>query len=36
VYDVAPDGQKFLMNVWDAGASLPITVMINWTAKLGR
>ena len=36
VYDVSPDGQKFLMNVWDAGASLPITVMINWTAKLGR
>jgi eukaryotic-like serine/threonine-protein kinase len=35
VYDVAPDG-RFLMNVWDAGASLPITIMVNWTAKLGR
>jgi eukaryotic-like serine/threonine-protein kinase len=35
VYDVAPDG-RFLMNVWDSGASLPITVMINWTAKLGN
>ena len=34
VYDVAPDG-RFLMNVWDSGASLPITVMINWMAKLG-
>jgi serine/threonine protein kinase len=35
VYDVAPDG-RFLMNVWDAGASLPITIMVNWPAKLGR
>jgi eukaryotic-like serine/threonine-protein kinase len=34
VYDVAPDG-RFLMNVWDSGASLPITVMINWMARLG-
>ncbi len=36
VYDVADNGQRFLMNVWDAGASLPITVVVNWTAKLGR
>ena len=35
VYDVARDG-RFLMNVWDAGASLPITIVVNWTAKLGR
>jgi eukaryotic-like serine/threonine-protein kinase len=35
VYDVAPDG-RFLMNVWDSGVSLPITIMINWTAKVGN
>jgi len=35
LYDVSPDGQRFLMNVpmeW-SGAS-PITVMTNWTEKL--
>jgi hypothetical protein len=36
VYDVAPDGQRFLMNVWDSGASLPFTVVVNWTEKLKR
>lgn len=36
VYAVHPDGQRFLMNVWDVGASLPITIAVNWTAKLER
>jgi hypothetical protein len=36
VYDVAPDGQRFLMNVWDVGASLPFTIIVNWTEKLRR
>ena len=36
VYDVAPDGQQFLMNVWDVGASQPFTVVVNWTEKLRR
>jgi hypothetical protein len=36
VYDVSPDGQRFLMNVWDAGASLPFTIVVNWTEKLRR
>jgi len=36
VYDVTPDGQRFLMNVWDSGASLPFTVVVNWMEKLRR
>ncbi len=36
VYDVAPDGQRFLMNVWDVGASLPFTIIVNWMEKLRR
>ncbi len=36
VYDVAPDGKRFLMNVWDSGASLPFTVVVNWTERLRR
>jgi hypothetical protein len=23
-------------SVWDAGASLPIVIVVNWTAELGR
>ena len=36
VYDVAPDGQRFLMNVWDVGASQPFTIVVNWMEKLRR
>jgi len=36
VYDVAPDGQRFLMNIWEATAALPFTIVVNWTEKLRR
>ena len=36
VYDVAPDGQRFLMNIWEASAALPFTIVVNWTEKLRR
>lgn len=36
-YDVAPDGQRFLMNVGREGpAASPITVVLNWTAGIRR
>jgi eukaryotic-like serine/threonine-protein kinase len=36
-YDVTRDGQRFLLNVpVEEAASLPITVMINWTATLKK
>ena len=36
-YDVAPDGQRFLMNVGREGpAASPITVVLNWTAGLKK
>jgi Tol biopolymer transport system component len=35
LYDVTPDGQRFLMNLpMEWSASSPITVMTNWTEKL--
>jgi hypothetical protein len=35
VYDVTPDGQRFLINVADpATSSRPITLISNWPAKL--
>jgi hypothetical protein len=34
-YDVAPDGQRFLISIYSAGAgSTPITVVLNWQAGL--
>ena len=36
-YDVTADGQKFLVNVAEeSGATVPITLMVNWTAELRR
>ena len=35
LYDVTPDGQRFLVNIpleWTSAA--PITVLTNWTEKL--
>jgi hypothetical protein len=35
LYDVSPDGQRFLLNIpleWTSAA--PITVVTNWTEKL--
>jgi serine/threonine protein kinase/Tol biopolymer transport system component len=35
VYDVTPDGQRFLTNVADAGSTArPITLISNWPAKV--
>jgi Tol biopolymer transport system component/predicted Ser/Thr protein kinase len=33
-YDVAPEGQKFLMNVSKAEGARPLTLVTNWTAAL--
>jgi Tol biopolymer transport system component len=36
-YDVAPDGERFLMTVPSGGSeSAPITVVLNWAAALAR
>jgi acid stress-induced BolA-like protein IbaG/YrbA len=36
-YDVSADGQRFLVNtVAEQPASLPITVVVNWTAGLKK
>jgi hypothetical protein len=35
LYDVSPDGQRFLVNV-RVGAVAPITVVLNWVADLKR
>jgi len=32
-YDVAPDGQRFLMNTIIEEAPSPITVILNWKPK---
>jgi Tol biopolymer transport system component len=37
LYDAAPDGQRFLFNLpMEWASSAPITVMTNWTEKLGH
>jgi serine/threonine protein kinase len=36
LYDVAADGQRFLMMVPPENASIPITVVLNWTASLKK
>jgi Tol biopolymer transport system component len=36
-YDVAPDGQRFLVNVpTGPSAGTPLTVVLNWAARLGQ
>jgi eukaryotic-like serine/threonine-protein kinase len=35
-YDVAPDGQRFLMNVAKQTAAVPVTVVLNWPSSLKR
>ena len=34
LYDVSPDGQRFLMNGPPADPGPPMTVVLNWTAGL--
>ena len=37
VYDVAPDGQRFLVNtLTEEVASAPITLVVNWPALLKK
>jgi hypothetical protein len=39
VYDVAPDGQRFLVNtqgVEAEAATTPITVVVNWNAGIKK
>ena len=36
-YDVSPDGQRFLINRYgEETTSVPITVVVNWTAGLKK
>jgi hypothetical protein len=35
-YDVAPDGQRFLLNLEPDSSASPITVVLNWTAGLKK
>jgi eukaryotic-like serine/threonine-protein kinase len=35
-YDVAPDGQRFLMAVTKQTAEVPVTVVLNWPSSLRR
>jgi serine/threonine protein kinase/Tol biopolymer transport system component len=35
-YDVAPDGQRFIVNSLTGAPALPINVVINWTSELKR
>ena len=35
-YDVAPDGQRFIVNSSTGAPALPISVVINWTSELKR
>ena len=30
-YDVAPDGQRFLINTFGSGDATPLTLVLNWT-----
>jgi WD40 repeat protein len=36
LYDVSPDGSRFLVNPIEPPRSAPITLVINWTAELKR
>jgi serine/threonine protein kinase/Tol biopolymer transport system component len=33
-YDVAPDGQRFVMSATPEAETLPLVLMVNWTARL--
>ena len=34
-YGATPDGQKFLVNTWDAGNAIePLTLVLNWPAAI--
>jgi len=33
-YDVAPDGQRFVMSASPEVETLPLVLMVNWTARL--
>jgi hypothetical protein len=35
-YDVTRDGKRFLIDVAGEGSSVPIVLMVNWTAELKR
>ena len=35
-YDVTADGQRFLVNAPPENSTLPITVVLNWTAALKK
>ena len=36
-YAVSPDGQRFLINMWDPKAAFaPITVVVNWPEPLKK
>ncbi len=35
-YEVAADGQRFLVNTGSGTTNLPVTVAVNWTADLRR
>jgi hypothetical protein len=35
-YDVAPDGEKFLMNLPPSQSTPPLSLIVNWTAGLKR
>lgn len=35
VYDVTPDGQQFLVNMWEAAPdATPVTIVVNWPARM--
>jgi hypothetical protein len=35
-YDVAPDGQRFLINAPAGGSPKPLTILVNWPSSLPR
>ncbi len=35
-YDVSPDGQEFIINTPDESQTVPITLVVNWTADMGK
>jgi hypothetical protein len=35
-YDVAADGQRFLVNTMVDAPEEPVTLVVNWTASIGK
>ncbi len=35
-YDVAPDGKRFIINTKSRNNNTPLTLVVNWTARLGH